>query len=171
MAKRKYTYQSAEARAKAQARGRRLLEGLTEEQKRERSQHFKQGLETYREAKKQSKQSSIYKEYFDEVQRLRKQAKKLGKTLSLKDITGAPEQLEGKDPKEYAKISLGLGSMIDSDKLYNFLEEKKLITPAVYKTGEVKEDRIVFDNKEYTKEDFKFMLLAPKAFFKANSPF
>lgn len=165
MKKRKYNYKSIESKLAAQARGRKLQASVSLEVRRERYQHMQQGLEIYREATKIAKTDKEYKAYWEEIQKLRKQAKKLGKTLNLSNVTGAPSQIRGKDIMKEARIALGLGASIDAE---NVLE-------VMMKDGTVYYDesrnQYIYDGKSYAKEDLLLMFSAPQKFFAAGSPF
>ena len=168
----KYTYKTEASRAKAQARGKAFQASLSLEEKRERYMNMRAGLDVYREAKKLSKENALYKEYFDEIQRLRAQAKKLGKTLNLSNVTGAPSQLIGTDVKAEARIALGLAGRIDAQKLFDHMVSVDVFKQ--YKTkkkGIEREGYFTYNGKAYLKEELVLMCSAPKKFFAKDSPF
>lgn len=162
--KRKYTYKSAASKLAAQARGRNLQARLTLEQKRDRFIKMQRGLEIYREAEKISKTDTAYNEYWKEIKKLRKQAKKFGKTLGLSNVTGAPEMLRGRNSKLEARVALGLASKIDAESLFNELEKASIIF------NDTTRGTYIYDGKSYSKEDLLFMLSSPQKFFPSGSP-
>lgn len=173
--KRKYSYASEATKQKAIQRGKALRATFSQEQLAQIEEKRKRGLENYRQAQKIAKTDSAYKKYWEEVKALKKQARALGKNLSIEKITGSPLQIkeaylrnESLTPETQARFALGLATRIDVANLMQRAEEAGVIKKVVY-NGELV--GCTYDGKGYSVQDMQMMMSSPRTFFKPKSKF
>lgn len=169
--KRSYHYHSAETKAKAQAKGIKLRMNISSEKKAEIEEKRKQGLAIYQEAQRKAKQDAYFKEYWKEVQKLRTEAKKLGKNLNLSNVSTSPTQIRnaGISPEQQARIALGLSSRIDVEILKSNAVGATVIEE-VY-DNDYNVIGYTYEGKGYSVAEMDMMLSSPKTFFAPHSKF
>jgi len=166
-----YTYKTEAAHQAAIQRGKALQMKLSPERKAEIEEARKKGLSTYQLAQKMAKESAEYKVYWDEIKKLRAQAKKLGVNLNLSNVSTSPTQIKDsrRGAVSEARIALGLATRIDTDQIMLKAEGDGVIEPILDNDKQV--IGYTYNGKGYSVEDMKLMMSAPKRFFPAGSPF
>lgn len=168
--RKKYTYRSEATRQASIQRGKQLRAGLSPEAKAIIEQKRIKGLEAYRTAQRIAKTDEAYKKYWEEIKAIRKQARRLGKSFSIENISASPTQIKEAPvaPEISARYALGLATRIDVSQLLLKAEEDGIIK-AIVDNEEV--IGYTYDGKGYSVEDMMLMLSSPKKFFPAKSLF
>lgn len=168
--RRKYQYRSEATRQASIQRGKQLKALLTPEQQAIIEQKRLKGLEAYRTAQRIAKTDEAYKKYWEEIKTIRKQARRLGKSFSIENISASPTQIKEApvSPEISARYALGLATRIDVSQLLLKAEEDGIIK-AIVDNEEI--IGYTYDGKGYSVEDMMLMLSSPKKFFPAKSLF
>lgn len=170
--KREYHYKSEATKQAAQQRGMKLQKLKSKEEK----EQTQKALTTYQQAQKVAKEDPEYKKYWEEIKRLRAEAKKLGKRLKLDNISLSPSQIKdsARSPEELARIALGLESRVDSSVLLQNAIGAGIVEEIYETSADESQSKLIgysYEGKGYTIEEMNMMMSAPQKFFAAGSSF